>query len=150
VTGDDFLDALSKLPDNIAGANYAPALSDVALEVYVSVERNFSRQVDQDGVIWPPRKDNLPHPLLILTGAMLDASTGGVGAKLDIEPNSLAMGVESGAIPYAAVHQFGFENIPRRQYFYLNENERPDAVQAFGKKVSGIFRELIRSRVVSG
>lgn len=88
---------------------------------------NFERRVGSTGMAWPPRKDSLDHPLLILSGALLAAVTGtGAGSIEVIEARELRVGVDKsvdiGGIPGAAVHNFGFpdRNIPQREYLYAS------------------------------
>lgn len=83
-----------------------------------------------DGQAWPARKDpGDGHPLLIETGALLDAAAGeGPGHVDRIENgNTLVVGVDKGVdlggIPGAAVHNWGFppRNIAQREWAGFSE-----------------------------
>jgi phage gpG-like protein len=69
---------------------------------------------------WAPRVDpGDGHPLLIDTGALLQAATGGgAGHVRVVSPREMVSGVDKGAVVYAAVHNFGWpdRNIPQRRY----------------------------------
>lgn len=140
---EDFLRLLKKLPDEIDNLNHAPALEDATDEVFESVDRNFGRQTDSDGELWPPRKDILPHPLLILTGAMKEAATGGPGSFIQYSRRDVKLGVRAEIIPYAARHQYGEDPVPRREYFYINIEDRGYVLDAFGEREYKIFTEFL-------
>lgn len=94
---------------------------------------------------WPPRKDTLPHPLLILSGAMRAASVdqGGRGHIEEYGHRSLTMGVNasSGGIIYAMVHQFGYpaRNIPPRPFIVIGDEAIEDCEEIIG---DGLFSRL--------
>jgi phage gpG-like protein len=118
------------------------AMASTVPEIFSSVERNFSRQVDREGNAWPPRKDDLPHDLLILTGDLMDAATGGLGSFVRYTEDTLEMGVRHEIIPYANTHQHGDSerNIPQREYFYLHVDDEPAVLMQFGTHASRSFR----------
>lgn len=83
---------------------------------------NFERSAGPAGP-WPPRKDNLPHPLLIKSGDLKAAATekGASGAIEHINGREVQVGVEGTSVPYAATHQFGRGPIPARPYHDVDE-----------------------------
>lgn len=95
--------------------------------VMEGIHANFDLASSPDGDPWPLRKDDKPHPLLIETGALLAAATGGTGSVHELSSRSLIVGVDKDGGPDslhgAAVHQFGFpdKNIPQREYLGLND-----------------------------
>lgn len=143
MTPQEFISLLSQIPIKTRNMNHSPAIASVVPIVFASVENNYSRQVDSNGAVWPPRKDNLPHPLLILSTAMLDASTGGIGSLVRYTRDGVEMGVRSDIVPYAEIHQYGSSRIPQRQYFYLNAQDKPDVVRQFKIKTSEEFRKQV-------
>jgi phage gpG-like protein len=85
---------------------------------------NFDSATDPDGVGWPARSvQGDGHPLLVDTGQLRDAATGGHIA--DVDGDTLRVGVDKGGggggIPGAAVHNYGFGKIPKREYLGLRE-----------------------------
>ncbi len=75
---------------------------------------------------WPARKDNLPHPLLVLSGRLKAAATQAGGGRTcpENDGRELAAGVEkSPSLPYTHVHQYGWpgRNIPARPFIDINE-----------------------------
>ena len=143
LTPEQFIARLRAIPQKIRSMDSQPALSSAAEQVRASVKKNFGRQTDSGGNVWPPRKDDLPHPLLILTSAMFEASSGGAGSFTNFSQAAVEIGIIGAAIPYAAVHQYGAGRVPRREYFYLNKEEEPLVSSAFGVEISKEFRRRI-------
>lgn len=85
-----------------------------------SVRDSFNSQASPDGQGWPPRKHvGDGHPLLMDTGRLLQAATGGGPGQLEvIQPREVSLGVDGRIVPYAATHNFGRAeaNIPSREY----------------------------------
>jgi phage gpG-like protein len=81
--------------------------------------------VTPGGDPWPERKiEGDGHPLLMDTGALLQAATaGGAGHIVVLEPRSLEFGIDADSIRYAATHEFGSpdRNIPPRSYLGAGE-----------------------------
>jgi hypothetical protein len=146
LTSEEFINLLEAMPGRIRQMNNAPAIESAVDEVFASVDKNFFRQTDEDGNLWPPRKDNLPHPLLILTTTMKEAASGGLGSLVKYGRSSVEMGVRGDYVPYAWRHQNGDEGMPRRQYFYLHEEERPRVLLAFGDNQKIQFRKQVIGR----
>ena len=138
----EFASMVRSIPSRMRLAAPLEAMGSVVSEIHGSVERNFSRQVDRDGNAWPPRKDDLPHPLLFLTGDMFDAATGGLGSFVRFTESTLEMGVRHEIVPYANTHQYGDDerNIPKREYFYLHQDDQETVLMKFGEASSKSFR----------
>ena len=63
--------------------------------------------------------------MLVLTGDMKTAATGGSGSVLDIKPKEMVIGIDTDYIPYARVHQYGYKKIPQRPYFFSADGTLP-------------------------
>lgn len=133
----EFAKFLRTVPLLVKSINHRDTMEELAVIVQESVENNFQRQTDVTGSFWPPRKDNLPHPLLIKTGKMKDAATGGRGHYKRAQRKGLQMGVKPDKVPYAKYHQHGTARLPQRQYFYLHSSDRAR------------FRKLFHERTVA-
>lgn len=82
---------------------------------------------------WPPRKDNLPHPLLILSGDMYRAATqeGAPGNITGVGDRELQMGVDGSVVNYTAFQQDGTRYIPARPFIWLSDEAEDAAFEAF-------------------
>lgn len=143
MTAMQFAQMLKEASQKIREIDATESLRSVIPVVHESVDANFFRQVDKDGRAWPPRKDKLPHPLLIKSGAMLYAAGGGQGHIEDVQRDKLKMGVNLSVIKYARRQNRGDAeiNLPARQYFYLHGEDVP--------RLRAVFRESIRPSVAS-
>lgn len=85
-------------------------------------ESNFERAMGPNGP-WLPRKDTKPHPLLILTGAMLmSVRDNGLAGHIQMVGYRMATtGINGAVVPYAAVHQFGGGRVPARTFHYADQ-----------------------------
>lgn len=120
------IDEWAKELDHLANFTDSPDFSQemggpVKEEVRQSVRDAFTSSASPvGGWDWParkPRKDDDGHPLLIDTGVLLQAATGGGSGHIeDHGMDSLEFGVDGQAIPYAAVHNRGSEIMPQREY----------------------------------
>jgi phage gpG-like protein len=99
-----FLDAMAGEFERI---NMAPALQRCVPVIIEGVQSHFQQAVSPFGTPWPPRVDGSTDSLLVKSGAMRAAATGGPGNVTRIEGNILTYGVSKAVIPYAAVHNFG-------------------------------------------
>jgi phage gpG-like protein len=112
--------------------DFTEFLQDAAMAARQDVRDNFTSSATPENLDWPERKiigDG--HPLLIDTGLLLQAATGGgVGHIEQISDNSLTFGVDGGVVPYAGVHNYGSvkKNIPQREFLGLTE-ETIDALE---------------------
>ena len=143
LTPEEFVAKLKAVPGKLKRMDTREALQEVIPSIYQSVQKNYGRQTDETGAVWPPRKDNLPHPLLILSGVMFDASTGGLGSFQRVDSRSAEMGIRGGVVPYAGVHHDGNSRVPKRRFFYLHADEEPMVRQKFGVKTVDLFRKNV-------
>lgn len=94
---------------------------------------NYLGEVDSDGNKWPPRKDNLPHPLLRKTLAMYGASVNPSASSHYFEQLSgeeLYSGVDDSSIHYAKYQNYGTSRIPPREFIFVTDRMAED-LQAF-------------------
>lgn len=107
---------------------YTEPLGDCLPVIYQSVRDNFTSSATPDDVSWPARKiEGDGHPLLIDTGAMLQAAVGsGSGRVQEVGSFDLAVGVDGSVIPYAATHNFGSKNMPSREYMGISEEHEDE------------------------
>jgi len=114
---------MSALADRIANESLTPLWPEVTEVAHQSFRDNFTSSASPDGLDWPPRKRiGDGHPLLIDTGALLQAVVdGGPGNITAGSDRQLTLGVDGSVIPYAATHNYGREeaNIPEREFLGL-------------------------------
>jgi phage gpG-like protein len=130
----DFALAMLETSKSIGNDLTKPLLQS-AVVMREAVSSNFDYRSGPDGMAWPERKDNKPHPLLEETGALRAAATeDGAGHIERIEGNELQFGVSpsgssEGGIPGAGVHNFGYpeKNIPQREFLGVSE-EHEEAI----------------------
>lgn len=107
------------------------------------IKENFERESDSFGSIWPPRKDDLPHPLLRLTYAMYNAASeeGAAGQITNIGQQSAEFGIDLGVVPYARRQNFGdaLANLPAREYFYAMD----EVEEAMGEVIAADVAQQI-------
>lgn len=92
-----------------------------------AVRDNFTSSATPEGVSWPARKvvgDG--HPLLMETGALLQAATGGgAGSVTVLLQDSIEVGTDGttdlGGNAYAAVHNRGLGRMPQREFMGASE-----------------------------
>ena len=109
--------------ESLLVGNFVPAMERASDIVNQSVRDNFTSSATPDGDDWPPRKRvGDGHPLLIETGAMMQAAVDqGSGHIERFEPQGLVKGVQGEAVPYAAVHNYGGLKMPQREYMGLHD-----------------------------
>lgn len=118
-----------------------PTIRSLVLQ---SFRDNFTSSARADGTPWPPRKGQTSdgfggvvlgaapskrddgHPLLIETGALLQAATGGgAGHITRIAASVLEVGIDKsvklGGIPGAQAHDRGRGNLPEREFHNVRE-----------------------------
>lgn len=104
----------------------APVFAQMLPIIRQSIEERFDTATSPDLAPWPERKPDPRddgHPLLIDTGALIDAAIGqGTGAMEQLGQRELLLGIDGQVIEYANVHNEGFRNIPQREYFGLDED----------------------------
>jgi len=96
-------------------------------ECYAGIDQNFDDTSGPDNRSWPPHAPFTvakygPHPLLVLSGKMRAAATGtGEGAIVRVTGNSLQLGISLESVIYAGAQNFGYRNIPQREYLGIKE-----------------------------
>lgn len=88
------------------------------------VREGFNSSADPEtGASWPPRKvEGDGHPLLVDTGKMMQAATGGgAGGIKEVDGRSLTIGVRGSSVPYASIHQEGSARMPQRRFLSASE-----------------------------
>lgn len=119
--------------------------SDAIIEGFMEADRilcdgyqeNFYNQVDETGTAWPPRKDSLPHPLLIKTGVMFKAATDQTspGHLTDIQRDTLISGISGAFVPYAIYHHLGTRVMPSRRVIYASNQTLSRIEEAFADAI---------------
>lgn len=130
------------LARDLESADLSPVLQQLAPIARQAHRDNFNSSADPQGNNWAPRKDNLEHPLLMLSGDLMQAAVGGSGSILVIDGRVMAIGVDGNVIPYAAIHNYGGicggwaagAVMPQREYLGMSEQRlaEADAVVADG------------------
>lgn len=132
-------------------ADWLNALESTSLEAplrdtlpiwHQGFEDNFMRAVGPGGSPWAPRKDNLPHPLLIHLGRLIEAvrDTGNGGNISIVGWRTLTTGVDSQVVRYAPFHQEGTQRMVARPYLYAANDVQNRALQVFA---DGAFEILV-------
>jgi phage gpG-like protein len=144
-----FDDVNGALREAAEWAETAPIIRDLSEQlkdiIYAAIAQNFDSATGPDGTKWPPHapatiQRHGMHPLLILTGAMKDASTisGAIGNYESVEDQRLVIGC---TIDYAQFHQYGTKNIPQREFFGLSD----EAVQ----QIVDLIVEHIKEKILA-
>lgn len=124
------------------------ALAGPIRELVLQAHRdNFTSSASPEGENWAPRKRlGDGHPLLMESGALLQAATGGgAGHVTEVESRELRVGVdtttEEGGIPGAIAHEFGDprRNLPPRPWVGASEA----TLQKIDELVADAFFDLI-------
>lgn len=110
------------------------AVDDLVVTIHEGINENFERAESGQGTPWPPHAPSTvarhgPHPLLILSGKMWDAATGGPGSWWVAADFRLSLGIERSAIPYASTQQFGSDRVPQREFYFINRFAMQDVKQ---------------------
>lgn len=125
MTPDEAVAEVLGLPEAISGTNYSALLGGpVWGQLIDGVVDNFQGSVEADGTPWKPRKDKLPHPLLVKSTLMFLSATGvAAGAIKQVDANTLIFGVDLNAVPYARAQHYGRTeiNLPARPYLDVSE-----------------------------
>src|SRR3990167_4423379 len=119
----EFIDLLGEASEASENASLREAMHEIVPILHEGFETNFMRAEGPNGELWPERKDDLPHPLLILTGDLIEAArdVGNVNNLLAVGDRELSTGVAGAGVPYAATHNYGRDAIPQREFVYANE-----------------------------
>lgn len=127
--------------DQIENASLEAPLRSTLPIWHQGIEDNFMRAQGPSGAAWLPRKDNLPHPLLIHLGNLLEGlrDTGNAGHILMVGWRSLTTGVSSEVVPYAPIHEFGGGRVPARPYMYATPAVQDAALRVFADETFQIL-----------
>lgn len=120
----DFGFHIEAVRGQIESASLADELEQCRQLILADIHDNFERSQTPDGQAWPPRKDDLTHPLLQLSLALFNAATDqGPGSIQQNNGRSLNMGIDLAVIPYARAQDMGFapNNLPARNYYGARE-----------------------------
>ncbi len=127
----DMPEEMAKLARKLADGPYTPVLAAIKPVARQAFRDNFTSSANPDDQDWLPRKHpGDGHPLLIETGAMLQAATGGgAGGIEEIGTHDLTLGVDGGTIPYGAAQNYGLprRNLPQREYMGMSEQKIDEA-----------------------
>lgn len=126
VTVEELLAELEATERAVDAGDMTPALNSAHRDLTEGFRTNIeSRQAGSDETPWPPRKDTKPHPLLILSEALLQSVSNehGAGHVKQIEDGgrTLQVGIDGNIIPYAATQNFGGGSVPPREYLYATD-----------------------------
>lgn len=132
---------VSVLIAGLIGDRYEEPLRACIPVAQQAMRDNFTASATPDNESWPPRKhEGDGHPLLIDTGALLQAATGGgAGSLVWIDSQELELGVLGQVVPYAATHQYGRGNIPAREFAGLHEIAEDECEEILADYVMGTF-----------
>lgn len=132
---------MAALADGLENASLAGPMAECAVVMKQSVRDNFTSSASPDGSNWQPRKRvGDGHPLLIDKGDLLQAATGGGAGHIEqVGERDVAIGVDGSVIPYAAIHNFGGQQMPQREFAGL----KPEYEDACHDIIhSGVMREV--------
>ncbi len=126
MTLDEFIEEMEKAELLHETLPIARDLAEQVTQIYYEdIAINFALSSSADGQGWAPHAPSTisrygPHPLLILTGALLEASTSSIapGSYLEVSDRQIVIG---NTLIYAATQQYGRDNIPARPYFDPSE-----------------------------
>ncbi len=99
-------------------------------------QQNFYNQLDDNGLPWQPRKDNLPHPLLIKTGRMFKAATDPRSPEhfSDVTDGTLETGIGE-QVHHAKYHHWGTSRMVARRVIYATPETINRALEAFADAI---------------
>lgn len=127
MTPHEFAREMGQFGEALVAAPLRPAMEAARGLLRQNVRDNFTSSAGPDGQAWPARKTvGDGHPLLMDTGALMQAATGGgAGAMSIVEDRAVEIGVDAsvrqGGIPGARRHEFGGGGIPARPYLGASE-----------------------------
>lgn len=137
-------------------ASQPDAVRKATEEIFAAVGGNFDRAEDDTGAPW---KEHSPmtialhgvHPLLILSGKMKEAASGGAGAKrikdFDRSRTIMKLGMGGGKkLGYWRSHQYGdpARRVPKRKFFYLHQSERGAIVKMLRARIKAKIKRDLR------
>lgn len=142
ITAEQLTDQIQRSEQVLATADLSSFLHDVARPLVLqSVRDHFNSSVSPGGQQWTPRKEiGDGHPLLMESGALLQAATGGGPGHISrIAPREMAVGVEP-SIEYAAIHNYGGVTRPMPQREYMGADDATE--EAIGEELADFLLPL--------
>lgn len=128
---EEYFDGVAK---GLIDGNFRVVLESCVKPVHQSIRDNFTSSADANGQDWPERKvEGDGHPLLMDTGALLQAATGGgAGTIARVGERELEWGVDLDVIPYARAHNLGNpgNNLPQREFLDVQEEHKVECGEA--------------------
>jgi len=122
---------LERMADRVDAGPYDKPLEECQELAKQNIRDNFTSSASPDNESWPPRKiQGDGHPLLMDTGKLLQAATGGgAGNVARVSSHELEYGVNLDTVPYARAQDYGYppRNLPERHYLGVSE----ETVDAF-------------------
>lgn len=128
-----FKTALIDLADALVNRRPRNAARIFLVGLRKDVRGAFAAKADPEtGRPWPPRKDDLPHQLLVKSGAMMAAALRAVDGA---QQSSAGVVVSLSGPPYAGFHQRGTARLPRRRFFGVTPETRAAATKAYADEI---------------
>ena len=130
----DAEDAVAVMGGVAASLEYMqPALDDCIPIMQQAVRDNFNSSASPENSDWVERVHiGDGHPLLMDTGALLQAATGGgAGHVSRVSHDTAEVGVDLGVIPYARAHNQGRPevNLPQREFLGMREERERECAE---------------------
>jgi len=140
IDAEEFEETLDVWVDELESMNWESALGKCIPTLTTDFENHFMQSQGDDGP-WAPRKDNKPHPLLILTGALLEAArdTGNAGNIHYIDEDTIVLGVNGSVVEYAAFHQYGTSKMVARPFIWASDEAIDSCVEIFASEAFGLI-----------
>ena len=141
---EEFLGTLGRMQATVEGSQEEP-LRACLEPLWDGIHNNFVRAEGPDGTPWPARKDDLPHPLLVLTGALIKGATGSGGNVLTVghDGRDITTGVDGSQVDYAIFHMTGTRYMPPRPFMYANRETVDACADVFGNAAFELFVGVI-------
>lgn len=147
---EDLASEVSGIVDRLERASFRDALVEAGKAFGEEVAGNFERNEDSEGQPWAPHapltvKLYGPHPLLRLTWAMHAAAIdlNNEAAKYLLEDRVITIGIDGNELPYAAVHDQGGGRIPKREFFYLNEQSQDRVGEVLEEECFKVVQDIL-------
>lgn len=127
------VDKYAKLFEDGSEAAFEEAFRAIDVIVAEGFQENFYNTIGPEGEFWQPRKDNLPHPLLIKTGKMFSAATNvnDPGHVFRHEGDIAEFGVSDAHVHYAKYHDRGTWKMVARPFAYATKQTQQRAFDKF-------------------
>lgn len=118
-------------------------LTDLGVELEGQTKARFDAKADPEGSAWEPwSEDYKAQQLVRHPGASLLERSSRLREDVthEVAPTELLIGART---VYAAVHQFGYEEIPARPYLGLSLDDRRDIGELIDDFIRGSFEVLL-------